>query len=82
MFPITDISGRVIGFGGRVLDDSEPKYLNSPETELFRKGRTVYGLAVAKNSIRRESGAVIVEGYTDCLLYTSYDCGIRDLGIF
>jgi DNA primase len=68
MFPITDISGRVIGFGGRVLDDSEPKYLNSPETELFRKGRTVYGLAVAKNSIRRESRAVIVEGYTDAIM--------------
>lgn len=67
MFPITDISGRIIGFGGRVLDDSEPKYLNSPETALFRKGKTVYGLALAKNSIRCESRAVIVEGYTDAI---------------
>jgi DNA primase len=68
MFPITDISGRVIGFGGRVLDDSEPKYLNSPETALFRKGKTVYGLALAKKSIRNESRAVIVEGYTDAIM--------------
>lgn len=68
MFPITDISGRVIGFGGRVLDDSEPKYLNSPETALFRKGKTVYGLALAKNSIRCESKAVIVEGYMDAIM--------------
>lgn len=68
IFPITDISGRVIGFGGRVLDDSEPKYLNSPETALFRKGKTVYGLALAKNSIRNESKAVIVEGYMDAIM--------------
>ncbi len=68
MFPITDVSGKVIGFGGRVLDGSEPKYLNSPETQLFLKGRTVYGLAVAKDSIRRKSKAVSVEGYTDAIM--------------
>ena len=68
MFPITDTSGRIIGFGGRVLDDSEPKYLNSPETALFRKGKTVYGLDLAKDSVRKTSVAVIVEGYMDAIM--------------
>ena len=52
MFPIHDSRGRVIGFGGRVLDDGEPKYLNSPETALFSKGRELYGLYLARNAIR------------------------------
>jgi DNA primase len=77
MFPITDTSGRIIGFGGRVLDDSEPKYLNSPETALFRKGKTVYGLALAKNSIRNESRAVIVEGYMDAIM--CYQFGFKNV---
>ncbi len=68
MFPITDSSGRIIGFGGRVLDDSEPKYLNSPETPLFKKGKSVYGLDLAKNSIRNKSRAIIVEGYMDTIM--------------
>lgn len=67
MFPICDSSGRVIGFGGRVLDDSVPKYLNSPETALFKKGRNLYGLHLAKDAIRKESAAVIVEGYMDAI---------------
>ncbi|MGE5587339.1 MAG: DNA primase [Clostridia bacterium] len=67
MFPICDPSGRVIGFGGRVHDDSVPKYLNSPETALFKKGRNLYGLHLAKDSIRRESAAVVVEGYMDAI---------------
>ena len=67
MFPITDVAGRVIGFGGRVLDNSEPKYLNSPETALFQKGKIIYGLALARNAIRNKSRAVIVEGYTDTI---------------
>ncbi|MEW5865863.1 MAG: DNA primase [Bacillota bacterium] len=67
MFPISDASGRVIGFGGRVLDDSTPKYLNSPETALFTKGRNLYGLHLAKDAIRKDSLAVIVEGYMDAI---------------
>lgn len=67
MFPISDASGRVIGFGGRVLDESTPKYVNSPETALFTKGRNLYGLHLAKDAIRKDSLAVIVEGYTDAI---------------
>ncbi len=67
MFPISDASGKVIGFGGRVLDDSTPKYLNSPETPIFVKGRNLYGLHLAKNEIRGTSLALVVEGYTDAI---------------
>jgi len=67
MLPIRDLQRRVIGFGGRVLDDSVPKYLNSPETPLFRKGRTLYGLEVARAGIGREEHAIIVEGYFDAI---------------
>ncbi len=67
VFPICDTSGRVMGFGGRVLDDSVPKYLNSPETAVFKKGRNLYGLHLAKDAIRRDSAAVIVEGYMDAI---------------
>ncbi|MFD3157572.1 DNA primase [Haloimpatiens sp. FM7330] len=66
MFPVFDYRGRVIGFGGRVLDDSKPKYLNSPETEVFKKGINLYGLNFAlKNHI--SDTIVIVEGYMDCI---------------
>lgn len=68
MFPITDMRGRVIGFGGRVLDDQEPKYLNSPETPLYTKGRHLYGLAQARDAIVQTKTAVVVEGYFDCLV--------------
>ena len=65
MFPIHDSRGRVIGFGGRVLGDGEPKYLNSPETALFSKGRELYGLFLARNAIREAGRVVVVEGYMD-----------------
>ena len=67
MVPIHDRQGRVIGFGGRSLDGSEPKYLNSPETELFEKGKHLFGLDKASNTIRRDDRAVVVEGYFDVI---------------
>ena len=76
MFPIIDASMQVIGFGGRVLDDSLPKYLNSPETPVYNKGRSLYGIEQAKKKCR-ESGAVfIVEGYLDALAL--YQHGIEN----
>ena len=65
MFPIHDTRGRVIGFGGRVLENGEPKYLNSPETALFSKGKELYGLYLARNAIRAAGSVVVVEGYMD-----------------
>jgi DNA primase len=65
MFPIVNQRGSVIAFGGRVLGDGEPKYLNSPETPLFEKGRELYGLAQARSAIRTEGRAIVVEGYMD-----------------
>jgi DNA primase len=68
IIPIRDASGRAIGLGGRIMPDAEgPKYLNSPATILFDKSRTLYGIDLAKGSIRREKLAVIVEGYTDVM---------------
>jgi DNA primase len=65
MFPILDSMGRNIGFGGRILGQGEPKYLNSPESPVFSKGKTLYGLNWAKNDIRREDQVLVVEGYFD-----------------
>lgn len=65
MFPISDVRNRVIAFGGRVLDDSLPKYINSPDTIVYNKGRNLYGLNVAKNS--KLDKIIIVEGYMDCV---------------
>jgi DNA primase len=65
MFPIRDARGRTIGFGGRVLDKGEPKYLNSPETELFHKGRELYGLYEARQASRTLTRILVVEGYMD-----------------
>ena len=66
MFPIRDTRGRVIGFGGRVMDgDSGPKYLNSPETPVFHKGRELYGLFEARKALRRIDKLLVVEGYMD-----------------
>lgn len=65
MFPIRDARGRTIGFGGRVLDKGEPKYMNSPETELFHKGRELYGLYEARQATRTLARLLIVEGYMD-----------------
>ena len=67
MFPIWDNVGRVIAFGGRVMDDSLPKYLNSPDTPLFNKSQNLYGIHLAKNNIRNEDLALIVEGYLDVI---------------
>jgi DNA primase len=67
LFPIHDLRGRVVGFGGRLLGPGEPKYLNSPDTALFHKGRLLYNLHSAKNAIRREETVVLVEGYFDVL---------------
>jgi DNA primase len=65
MFPIRSVQGDVIGFGGRVLDKGEPKYLNSPETPVFSKGRELYGLHEARNALRQRGYALVVEGYMD-----------------
>jgi DNA primase len=65
MFPIRSVKGDVIGFGGRVLDRGEPKYLNSPETPLFSKGRELYGLFEARQALRERGYALVVEGYMD-----------------
>jgi DNA primase len=65
MFPIESLSGRVIAFGGRILHGDGPKYINSPETPIYHKGQNLYGLSWAKNAIRREEAAIVVEGYMD-----------------
>lgn len=67
IFPIWDTLGQVIGFGGRVLDDSLPKYLNTPETSFFSKGRTLYGLHLARPAIREKGQVIVVEGYMDVI---------------
>lgn len=67
IIPIADVQGRIIGFGGRTLSDEQPKYLNSPETELFNKGKTLFGLDRAKSAIAKQDSAVVVEGYFDAI---------------
>jgi DNA primase len=76
MFPILDVRGRVTGFGGRALDDSLPKYTNSPQTPLFDKSGTLYGINLAKDAIREQDTAVIVEGYMDVI--TAYQNGFKN----
>ena len=68
-FPIHNLSGKVIGFGGRILvtDKKQPKYLNSPETEIYNKSRVLYGIYFAKKAIRQEDNCFLVEGYTDVI---------------
>ncbi len=77
MFPITDVAGRIIAFGGRVFDDSLPKYLNSPETPLYNKRRTLYGLESAKQKCRETETVYITEGYMDFLAV--YRHGIQNV---
>jgi len=78
MFPICNISSRPIGFGGRVLSDDEgPKYLNSPETQIYHKGSVLYGLNWSKNHIRQARKAVITEGYFDYI--TLFQAGIKNI---
>jgi len=67
LFPIHDLRGRVVAFGGRLLGEGEPKYLNSPDTPVFHKGKLLYNLHVAKHAIRKAERAVVVEGYFDVL---------------
>jgi DNA primase len=72
MFPIRDQRGRTIAFGGRVLGDDKPKYLNSPETPLFHKGRELYGLFEARRALRQMERAVVVEGYMDVIALAQF----------
>jgi DNA primase len=82
MFPIRDARGRTIGFGGRTMGDGEPKYLNSPETVLFHKGRELYGMYEARQAIRNIERLVVVEGYMDtvALARNGIDFGVATLG--
>jgi len=73
IFPIFNLSGKAIGFGGRVLDDSLPKYINSPETLVYNKGSNLYSLNFAKEGIRKNNYLIIVEGYTDVLVTQQYE---------
>ena len=74
LFPIHDLRGRVVGFGGRLLGPGEPKYLNSPESPIFKKGATLYNLHAAKNQIRKENAVIVVEGYFDVLRLVLAGC--------
>jgi DNA primase len=82
MFPIRAVSGETIGFGGRVLDRGEPKYLNSPETPVFVKGRELYGLYESRAGIRARGHALVVEGYMDvvALAQMSFENAVATLG--
>ncbi|MGL5245870.1 MAG: DNA primase, partial [Sarcina sp.] len=77
IFPVFDYKGNVIGFGGRVLDDSKPKYLNTSETLVFQKGTNLYGLNFALKSGLKERSVIIVEGYMDCISLHQY--GIKNV---
>ena len=82
MFPIRSVQGDTIGFGGRVLDGGEPKYLNSPETPLFVKGRELYGLFESRAGMRARGYALVVEGYMDvvALAQSGFDNAVATLG--
>jgi DNA primase len=75
-FPISDRRGRIVGFGARTLGDAQPKYLNSPETEVFNKRDLLYGFPQVSEAVRRERSALVVEGYTDVLML--YQSGIKN----
>ena len=75
MFPILDQKGQVIAFGGRILDQGEPKYLNSPETPLFEKGREVFGLPQAREACRQTDTVIVVEGYMDVVALAQHGIG-------
>jgi len=77
MFPICDTQGRVIGFGARALDDSLPKYINSPQTSIFDKSNSLYGIDKAISAIRKKNLVIIVEGYMDVLL--THQCGWQNV---
>ena len=75
MFPIINPKGEVIAFGGRVLGEGEPKYLNSPETPLFEKGREVFGLPQARTALREKNAVIVVEGYMDVVALAQHGVG-------
>lgn len=77
IFPIIDEKNHVVGFGGRVLDDSQPKYLNSPETVIFNKRNILFGLHLAREHIKKERCAIVVEGYMDAV--TAHSNGIKNV---
>jgi DNA primase len=77
MFPIKDLQGRTVGFGGRVLGDAEPKYLNTQETPIFHKSRNLYAIDVAKNEIVKAGAALVVEGYTDVIAL--HEAGVKNV---
>ena len=77
IFPIMDLKERVLGFGARVLDSSLPKYINSPETSVYSKGKNLYGLNFSKDNIRKEKHAIIVEGYLDFIV--PYQAGVKNV---
>lgn len=77
IFPITDTQSRVIAFGGRILDSGEPKYLNSPETPIYTKGRNLFGLSYAKEAIRKQKFVILVEGYLDFVV--PFQAGIQNI---
>ncbi len=76
MFPILDVKGVCLAFGGRVMDDSLPKYVNSPETEVYSKSRNLYGLFQARKAIREQDSAIVVEGYMD--LIACHQAGVEN----
>ena len=80
MFPIIDVRGNVIGFGGRVMDDSTPKYLNSPETAIFNKRRNLFAMNIVKKS--KQGFIILTEGYMDAIALHQYgfDCAVASLG--
>ena len=77
MFPIFDRQSRVIAFGGRIIGEGEPKYLNSPESQLYSKGRTLYGLPQAAEALRATGVALVVEGYLDLIALQVHGVGQR-----
>ena len=77
IFPIFDIKDRILGFGARVLDNALPKYINSPETFIYTKGKNLYGLNLSKDSIRENDFAVVVEGYMDFII--PYQAGLKNI---
>lgn len=77
MFPIIDVQGKVVGFGGRIMGDGQPKYLNSPETPIFNKSNTLYNLNLAKNVLGKEKQLIVVEGYMDVIAL--YQNGVKNV---
>ncbi|MFZ1851319.1 MAG: DNA primase [Nitrosomonas sp.] len=82
IFPIVNLKGNIVGFGGRIIDKGEPKYLNSPETSLFEKGRELYHLFAARRAIRESDRVIVVEGYMDVIALSQHgiDYAVATLG--